>query len=289
MRRVHKIFQIDSFTTSPFQGNPAAVTFGDDLNEEEMKAIAREMNLAETAFISGSDVADYKLQWFTPTSEVELCGHATIATLHFLSTTKLKQKEAFLTFETLSGVLKCSVKDDLYSMQIPVYKMEDYSDCKQELLGILNLHPTDVPDEIPFQLLENGNLYVYVSHLSALHKIGPDFKALINFCIKNGKVKGVVAYTDETIEEENSAHLRYFVPMYGIDEDIVTGSANGPLLPVMLKSGFLKNYKNGEMVTFEQGDVLGRKGRVKVYFTKEGNELYISGNAVTVIEGELIF
>ena len=89
MKKKLEIFQIDSFTDVPFKGNPAGVTFGDGLSSNEKQLIAREMNLSETAFISKSKIADYKLQWFTPTSEVKICGHATIASLHFLTRKKI--------------------------------------------------------------------------------------------------------------------------------------------------------------------------------------------------------
>ena len=84
MAKEIEIFQIDAFTTELFRGNPAGVTFSNKLTEVEMQLIAKEMNLSETAFISESKITDYKLQWFTPTKEVNLCGHATIAALHFL-------------------------------------------------------------------------------------------------------------------------------------------------------------------------------------------------------------
>lgn len=81
MKKKFEIFQIDAFTKLPFKGNAAGVTFGDGLSSKEKQLIAREMNLSETAFISKSKIADHNLQWFTPTSEVKICGHATIASL----------------------------------------------------------------------------------------------------------------------------------------------------------------------------------------------------------------
>ena len=88
MAKNYKIFQIDAFTENPFEGNSAGVMFNDNFSAEQMQKIAREMNLAETAFLSPSQKADYKLQWFTPAVEVQLCGHATIASLHFLHENK---------------------------------------------------------------------------------------------------------------------------------------------------------------------------------------------------------
>ena len=107
MAKKINIYQIDAFTNKPFQGNQAAVCFADGLTKNEMQLIANEMNLAETAFISKSDNADFNLRWFTPTTEVELCGHGTIASLHFLNENGKLKDNSEITFDTLSGVLKC--------------------------------------------------------------------------------------------------------------------------------------------------------------------------------------
>ncbi len=93
----------------------------------------------------------------------------------------------------------------------------------------------------------------------------------------------------KTKEKENFAHFRYFAPAHGINEDIVTGSANGPLLLVLRHLGILDPSQEEYSVTFEQGDVLNRPGRVGVTYSKQTNELYISGNATTVLKGDLSF
>lgn len=283
-----KIYQIDSFTKKPFSGNPAGVTFSNDLSEKEMQLIAREMNLSETAFLSESGKADYNLRWFTPTTEVELCGHATIASLHFLSEEKLLNGKKEVTFYTLSGKLKCKVENDRYFMQIPVYDMEEYFECKQELISVMEIHPTMLDDKVPFIQLSSKNVYIYIKELKDLQNIKPDFKALKELSIEND-IGGVVVFTRETIDKNNFAHSRYFTPAWGIDEDPVTGSTNGPLLLVLKKLGFIKESGKEISLTFEQGDVLGREGRVSVTYNPDINELYISGNAVTVLKGEIIF
>ena len=119
------IYQIDAFTDRPFSGNPAGVTFADVLTSEEMQLIAKEMNLAETAFLGKSDKADYHLRWFTPAVEVDLCGHATIASLHFLNENKLLKEGQEITFDTLSGILKCRFENGKYFMQIPIYSVKE--------------------------------------------------------------------------------------------------------------------------------------------------------------------
>ena len=99
----------------------------------------------------------------------------------------------------------------------------------------------------------------------------------------------MAVYTLETVDKESFAHSRFFAPYYGIDEDPVTGSMNGPLLQVLIKAGFIKDEGKELNYTFEQGDVLGRRGRVGVRYSSAKKELYISGNAVTMLKGEMAF
>jgi PhzF family phenazine biosynthesis protein len=284
-----KIYQIDAFTDKPFQGNSAAVMFSYNFTSEQMQKIAREMNLSETAFLSSSEKADYKLQWFTPALEVELCGHATIASLHFLMENEKLKENSSVKFETKSGILNCGMKDGFYFMQIPIYEMGEFSGNKDEIIKAIGVNKKSIVKEAPFIILNNGNLYFRVDGLKTLKELSPDFKALKKLTENKHEFEGVVVYTLDTIDETSFAHSRYFVPYYGIDEDPVTGSTNGPMLLVFKKLGFIKDDKNEISLIFEQGDFMGRNGRVKVSYNKSKNELYIAGKAVTVLKGELAF
>jgi len=288
-----KIFQIDAFTDKPFGGNPAGVAFGDNLSKEDMQSIAREMNLAETAFLSPpSDTlamegkADYNLRWFTPTMEVDLCGHATIASLHFLNENGLLKNNSVIKFDTLSGILKCRIENGKYFMQIPLYKLIEYSEQKPDILESLGLTENALDPAVPFIMLENGYLYIYVKKLSTLRELKPNFKELLRLQLQLN-FGGAVVFTLETIDKGSFAHLRFFAPFFGIDEDPVTGSANGPLITVLNKLSFIKIGNEEINLTFEQGDIINRRGRVGVKFIPAINELYISGNAVTVLKGEM--
>lgn len=283
------IYQIDAFTDQPFGGNPAGVTLGGSLSSDEMQLIAREMNLAETAFLSDSDKADYRLRWFTPAVEVELCGHATVASLHFLKENNLLQEGKEITFDTLSGILRCKYENGLYFMQVPVYEMEEFGGNRQEITECLGIKSEDVNEQVPFILASNKYLYINVKSLKALHALKPDYKTLNEINISKKEFEAAAVYTLETIDEESFAHSRFFAPFYGIDEDPVTGSMNGPLVQALSKAGFLKEKEEEFSLTFEQGDVLGRKGRVKVSYNKGSNELFISGNAVTIFKAEMAF
>ena len=173
-------------------------------------------------------------------------------------------------------------------MQVPLYKIEEFSGHKEEILDALGVERTAVPDDTPFIILENGNLYLRVDGLDTLKGLKPDFKALKKLTEDKHEFEGVVVYAIETIDKASYAHSRYFVPYYGIDEDPVTGSTNGPMLMVFIKLGFMPDEEEISRV-FEQGDFIGRRGRVKVSYNKAVNELYIWGNAITVLKGELTF
>jgi len=257
------------------------VVKSNELTDKQMQNIAKEMNLSETAFIINSDNADYQLRWFTPLMEVELCGHATIASLHYLKEINELQDNKKITFQTLSGVLKCYTENNWYYMQVPKYNMKIYTENRDNLLDTLGITESDT--EKNFLLLDNGYLYVPINKLSVLGKLKPDFKALRNMS-NSSPVQAVTVFTLDTLEKASSAHLRFFAPYYGIDEDPVTGSANGPLLSVLIETGKI-DYKDCSELLFEQGDFVNRPGRVKVF--RRDNEIYIAGKALTVLNGNI--
>lgn len=289
MKKKLEIFQIDAFTKSPFKGNPAGVTFGNGLNTKEKQLISREMNLSETAFISKSSSADYKLQWFTPSSEVKLCGHATIASLHFLTSKKLLREDQQIKFETLSGILNCYRNKKRYFMQIPIPKISVYRNASKELLNVLGLNVNQLEKNSPFLIVNGETCYVHVKKLIDLKNLQPNFIELLKLGKKKKEFRIIVVYTLETFDSNSTAHSRCFVPYYGINEDPVTGSTNGPLLLVLKKLGFIEQGEGNIQVTFEQGDIIGRNGRIGVTFNPVKNELYISGNAVTILKANLAF
>ena len=288
MKILNNIYQIDAFTTEPFNGNPAAVVISDDLTDEDMQQIAKEINLSETAFLSASSSTDYKLRWFTPVSEVELCGHATIASIHYLAERNLIGKNDEVTFETRSGILKCKRADDLYFMQLPVPEFTEYNGSKDEILKALDLDKKQMDLSFPFLIQKGGYLYIYVPELNSIKNMNPSFDELVKLSEANLGFTVFTVFTKDTIDG-NDVFLRFFAPAYGIDEDPVTVTSNGPLLLVLRELGLVDKDTEGKQFTFEQGDFLGRKGRVKVSYSPAKNELTIAGNAVTVLKGELSF
>lgn len=278
---------IDAFTSEAFGGNSAAIVYHDGLPIKLMQQIAKEMNLSETAFISSSDKADYSLKWFTPTIEVELCGHATIASLHFLSEQGFISKNSDVTFETLSGVLDCRVHDEKYFMKLPVPKFREYEGNVKDVIEAIGLKASDLDSNYSPVLQNNGNLFIYTKSLKTIINLKPNFNELLNLSNQKRGFTEFTVFTTETVNEKNDAHLRFFAPFYGIDEDPVTGSANGPLLLVLRMLGLINSNTENKQFTFEQGDSVGRKGRVTVTYSPGKEELMIAGNAVSVMRGEL--
>ncbi|HEY8591773.1 MAG TPA: PhzF family phenazine biosynthesis protein [Sphingomicrobium sp.] len=205
-------FQVDAFAETPLTGNPAAVLPLDRwLDDALMQAIAAENNLSETAFTvpsEGGD-ADYDLRWFTPTTEVDLCGHATMATGHVLITGER------VRFSTRSGVLAVSRAGDLLQLDLPAYEVRSGRlPGVQEALG--------TSGELFLSEGGNNSAIILLEDEAAVRAVSPDFTALRQF----DRLVIVTAPGDE-----HAVASRVFAAYHGIDEDPVTGSAHASLVP----------------------------------------------------------
>ncbi len=289
---------VDSFTSQPFRGNPAGVVLeADGLTAEQMTRIAREVGASETAFVFSPDRAkvDLSLRWFTPTCEVPFCGHATLATLHLLNETGRVQPPAQLTIGTLSGPLKAWLRSQeegscVPMLQTPTPAFESSPIQREELAQALlfsadNLHP-DLP------LLRDGtHLFVPLRRLETLLNLYPDFRLLSRLGLEH-EVTGFACFTTETVEPTSHWHMRFFAPGVGVNEDPVTGAAQGPMAVYLLKQGLL-HAEPGKTSAWrgEQGDALERTGRVQVELaldaTGHAYQVSIGGCAVTVLRGQL--
>lgn len=260
-----KLFQVDSFTKEIFKGNPAAVCIvEDDLNEELMQKIAMEMNLSETAFVKVYD-KHCNLRWFTPASEVPLCGHATLATAFVLWSHGFWPKAEQIEFSTLSGSLFTRLEGEKIVMDFPgtvpqVQANFDKTELEEQLGGLIDEVLT-VPNE----------LIVIMSEEADLRKSNPD-DAYIARLAKNG----VIASARSTGEKYDFVS-RYFAPNLGIKEDPVTGFMHTILTPywgsVMAKNQF-KAYQASA-----RGGTLETELRA--------NRVLLKGHAVEVFETEL--
>lgn len=284
--RQYSLLHINAFTTSLFGGNPAGVVLdAAGLKVNEMQSIAREMNLSETAFIlpPSTKRADLRIRWFTPKVEVALCGHATIASFHALAETGLpaaaglfgmqRNGTYFFRVQTKSGILRTVVEKSSSSttieLQLPVPRFSHVKKLSPRFLSALGVTPTHLHQQLP--IVKDSCLYVPLKKLSILKSLEPDFIELAK-CSDEMGVLGVALFSTETIDKGSTFHSRFFGPSVGINEDPVTGSTNGPIGAYLL----LYAQTNGVALRStgdpdgrieyigEQGDIIGRKGRVKI-------------------------
>jgi PhzF family phenazine biosynthesis protein len=259
-----KIFQVDAFTDKPFTGNPAAVCILPEPRDEVwMQNVAREMNLSETAFLQRVEDG-FSLRWFTPAVEVDLCGHATLASAHILWETRLLTAEERARFHTRSGLLTAARDEHGIELDFPATPDEPTS-APPELVEALGVTPEYVG-------MSAFDYLVKVGSEETVRSLRPDFALL-----KRLTARGVMV----TSPAESSAYdfvSRFFAPGAGIDEDPVTGSAHCCLGPFW--SGRLGKSEFVAYQASERGGVV----RVRVV----GERVFLGGRAVTVMRGELV-
>ncbi len=290
--------KVDAFTETPLMGNPAGVVIkADGLTPEQMQAVAREMSVPETAFILPASLptADLRIRWFTPSVEVPLCGHATIAGFHALAEEGLHGMKGLGTFtfnlETRSGILPVSVEKTrttiLVHFGLPLPEFTRAGQFKLDILRILNLALEDFENRMP--IVMDRYLYVPVRRLHTLFALKPNIFAMAQF-LANRSLHGVSVFTTETVDRGSAVHSRFFAPSEGINEDPVTGSANGPLGVYLFERGEIAAASDQVSLIGEQGDAIGRPGRVMINLSVSGDRVLsvrIGGRAVTVLDGEM--
>lgn len=291
------------FTSVPFAGNPSGVvTEADDLTQDEMQKIAREMNLSETAFVlKSTKEADFEVRFFTPEVELDLAGHPTIAAFHaLLEESKIFAKEpiATVTQKTKAGVFPVEiylkqneVKKIMMTLAPPVFSSFDGS--LSSLAEALRIEAEEIKKtKLPLEIISTGlsQLMVPVAEIEMVKEIEPDFFALRKFC-ENLKIVSVHIFTTETISPFSVAHTRNFSPVVGVLENLGTGTANGALGAYLVKNEIIRG-KSPISLIIEQGHEVKRSCEilVEVHFSDEEiNTVKVGGQAVTIMEGELIF
>jgi PhzF family phenazine biosynthesis protein len=259
-----KIFQVDAFTDKPFSGNPAAVCLLEESREESwMQAIAKEMNLSETAFLY-PEGDGFHLRWFTPAVEVELCGHATLASAYTLWETGLLEPGQQARFHTLSGLLTARRNGNEIEMDFPVIA-ESACTVPNGLEEALGVKPRYIGRTQYDLLLE-------LDSESAVLELRPNFSKL-----KQIPARGIMI-TSQTSLPGYDFISRFFAPQVGVDEDPVTGSAHCSLAPF-----WSERLGKQEMLAFQASE---RTGSVRVRL--EGERVSLCGRAVMVLKGELI-
>lgn len=244
---------VNAFTENNQGGNPAGVVLNaDHLSHENKLEIAQKVGLSETAFVSESTTADYKLDFYTPTKQIAHCGHATIATFSYLKQLgALKSKNS--SKETIDGNRKIEIQGEQAFMEQLGPTYTNPSEHDNEILSSLGITKADLLPNAPLQVVHTGNafLLIAVKDAKTLARLTPDFEAIARISTIYGLI-GYYVFTMDTAPEID-ATARMFAPSYGISEEAATGMAAGPLATYLYdfleqkKSSF--NIQQGKYMT----------------------------------------
>ncbi|KAB1197077.1 MULTISPECIES: PhzF family phenazine biosynthesis protein [Haloferax] len=278
---------VDAFTTEPLSGNAAGVVpDADGLDAEQMRAIAAELGASETAFVCSSASADRRIRYFTPTQEVDLCGHATIAAHAHLAADQAIEPGSH-TLETNVGTLDIEIGElgEVWMTQdAPTVRPLDVEyERVAELLGIDVAALQDVGADLPIALASTGVPFVlvpvnFLEHLSAA---APDVDGIAEFASEHDAA-GIYAFTFDAIDRDSTLHARCFAPGVGITEDPATGTASGACGAYLRQTGAFDSVP--DELRFEQGHFVDRPSLVRVTVDEQ---IRVGGRAVQSLDGTL--
>lgn len=293
------VYQIDSFTKEKFKGNPAGVVVNaDGLKDSEMQQIARELNNSETAFLfpPDSDDCDGVIRYFSPTIEVPICGHATIAAMYAKAlednldscVLKMKTKIGILPFEIIK-------KEDDYQVLMTQGRFELSptfdDDTEKRMVAALGLDYDDIDTRCPIQIASTGHSKVMIGIKSRekLNNLAPKYNDLAQLSTQIN-CNGYFVFTFDSDNEDILTYGRMFAPSIGINEDPVTGNANGPLGGYLIQNNIV-TYKNNEFeFNGRQGEKINRLGTITVKVLIENDQpamIQIKGDAVVIFRTEI--
>jgi trans-2,3-dihydro-3-hydroxyanthranilate isomerase len=292
---------VDAFTDQPFAGNTAgAVSAAEGLSSDQMQRIARELGQTETCFMSATDEpgADLALRWFTPTVEVDLCGHATIAAFIVLASegrVDWSDGHSYLCCATRTGTIGVWLErkpsgSPRVMMSVGVASLEPAPEDRSTVARAVGLAPSALDDSLPL-VSDRGSarLIIPVARLGDLLRLEPDGTGMI----AHGKQSGYRRFTlvcRDTNNPHSFVHLRHFAPANGIPEDPVTGTAHAAAAIYLDREGLLP-LGDRVVLTGEQGHAVGRRGEVTVELLRQASritDVRIGGTAVIVGHGELV-
>lgn len=300
-----ELYIVDAFTTTAFGGNPAGVVIipdGADFPKEEyMVKVAAELKHSETAFVKKLDDSTFHTRYFTPTEEVELCGHATIGTFWVLSQEGLCDTEKTYINKTLAGDLEVVVEDDFILMDMASPKdggVIDDPEALDQIYDSLGLsYPEDAPafddgSGLPMlpQMISTGLLDIMVplKNDATLHSIKADFDK-IHAVSDKFDVVGYHAFCLSFDEDDDTviARTRNFAPRVGINEEAATGTSSGALSYYLAQRGLIDNMPT---FAFIQGEDMDRPSKIQCKYTEaEGKiKIQVGGAGVIISKGELL-
>lgn len=290
-----KVYHYDAFSKKPNKGNPAGVVLnGDDLTETEMQDVAFKVGFNETAFPIASDRADLRIRYFSPKQEMELCGHATMATIYALKTNGWLENKTELTIETNAGVLPIRItkneqKEIHITMKQALPQLKKFEGSRHDLAKAIGIEEVDFDDELPIMYGSTGawTLLIPIKSLDIFNKMEPNnkvFSSILNE-IPNASVH---PFCLESYYEEADMHGRHFSSTFsGTIEDPVTGTASGVMGAYFAK--YIKKECDMPInLIVEQGQEMNKDGHMIVNVA-ENYEIEITGNAVYVDEIDISF
>ncbi|MBL0388505.1 PhzF family phenazine biosynthesis protein [Tumebacillus sp. ITR2] len=298
-----RIYQMDAFTHIPFGGNPAGVVpDADGLTDEEMQQIAREMNVSETAFVCKSERpgADVRVRFFTPTEEIDLCGHATISTFVVLGLEERFGSKLPLTVvqETNVGLLPVMISRDgegriqaFMTQAAPAFASCDLN--REDAAKLLGLAVDDIDPNLPIGLAYTGlwDLFVPIVGVEPFERMQPDLAAITTLNKSLG-VASTHCYSLSTSTPQAHLHTRDFSPAVGIPEDPATGTANGALGAFLLHHGIFQPERENVRLLVEQGFEINRPSYLHVEVDGEPRSprtVRVGGTAVPILQGTMRF
>lgn len=282
-------FTLNAFAREPGGGNPAGVVLNaDDFSDKQMLSISAAIGFSETAFVGKSNCADVKVRFFTPAAEVDLCGHATIAT-YFLMGSTGRLRPGSYTQETRAGILPMEIRPD--GAVFMDQSLPKFLECvdKAELADSLRISEEAFLPDLPAQIVSTGlrDILIPIKSRKQLLTIRPDLRKVTEVSRKYGVI-GYHLFTLETVGKA-LAHCRNFAPLYDIPEEAATGTSNGALACYLFHEGLIAENA-GELI-FGQGDSMGRPSEIRAELTVGGGEIRrvrVGGTARDIGEKRLI-
>ncbi|GGI45145.1 isomerase [Paenibacillus marchantiophytorum] len=289
--RTIKVYHYDAFSRIPNMGNSAGVVLnGDHLTEEQMQQIAAKVGFNETAFPMKSEKADWRIRFFTPGHEINLCGHATMATIYALQTRGLLGDQTSLTIETKAGILpiRLAITEDIaITMRQAAPEFREFQGSLEKLAHSMGIEGEDIEQDLPTLYGSTGawTLLIPIKKLAAFRRMKPDNKRFPSI-LKEMPRASIHPFCLETYDSNAHMHARHFSsPFSGTVEDPVTGTASG-VMGAYYTRYMNKNADTSVELIIEQGQEIERDGRVGVKAIHP-DVIEVTGNAVYVSEFEV--
>ena len=279
-----KYYIVDAFTSESFGGNPAGVVLVGDTfpSERLMQQVAAELRYSETVFVQRQAIDEFHLRYFTPCSEVDLCGHATIAAFGVLWRHGMVDDQVPIINHTLAGDLKVSIGPQVM-MQMATPTVVDKRVDPERLHRIMASNSTPQWPDLPIEVVSTGlpDIIMPVKDLELLNALQPDMAAL-SALSQELDVVGVHAFA--LTDDGYTAHVRNFAPLYGVPEESATGTANAALAHYLQRRG---RVTVGDGCRFMQGEAMQRPSVVATTLHADGS-IWVGGDSVIVAEGDLL-